>query len=424
MDYPYDLTQPLSSSFSPPSSLFLDNGSKTTLWMGELEPWMDEQVIRQLWFNLNEKVMVKVIRDKMTSTSAGYAFVDFGSTSSAFNALNTYNGALIPNTHKPFKLNWASGGGLIDRREDRQPEYSIFVGDLSPEVNESGLLVIFQTRYRSCKSAKIMTDPRTSMSRGYGFVRFSDPVEQQHALVEMQGVFLGSRPIRVSVATPKNSRAGHAQYPALSPTSSLPSSPSTRSPPLQQQLMFTDPTNTTVFVGGLSAPISEEGLQQYFSSFGEIIYVKIPTGKGCGFVQYVSRQSAEMAIQEMNGYQIGNSRIRLSWGRSQQTEQKPLPVPPTLPRNSAFPYNPLAYTTFSSIQQQLQPTMNPPQPTFPSHVFSPHQRHQQQSSFDNTYRNDTLDLLRDTDNLFSTTLLDKKTSSNASAWRFNQIYAQ
>lgn len=34
--------------------------------MGELEPWMDEQYIQQLWFNLNEKVMVKVIRDKIT----------------------------------------------------------------------------------------------------------------------------------------------------------------------------------------------------------------------------------------------------------------------------------------------------------------------------------------------------------------------
>ncbi|KAI7871582.1 hypothetical protein BDF14DRAFT_1762606 [Spinellus fusiger] len=269
------------------------------------------------------------------------------------------HGALIPNTHKPFKLNWASGGGLIDRRyfilsyknksymrkrdlicsdlvflyyflslfsEDRQPEYSIFVGDLSPEVTEASLLVIFQTRYRSCKSAKIMTDPRTSMSRGYGFVRFSDPMEQQHALVEMQGVFLGSRPIRVSIATPKNSRA---HFPALSPTSSLPSSPSSRSPPLQ---MFSDPTNTTVFVGGLSAPIREEELQQYFSSFGEIVYVKIPAGKGCGFVQYVSRQSAELAIQQMNGYQIGNSRIRLSWGRSQQMEPKPLSFPPTLSR--------------------------------------------------------------------------------------------
>jgi hypothetical protein len=34
--------------------------------MGELESWMDEQYIQQLWFNLNKKVLVKVIRDKNT----------------------------------------------------------------------------------------------------------------------------------------------------------------------------------------------------------------------------------------------------------------------------------------------------------------------------------------------------------------------
>ena len=50
------------------------------------------------------------------SVSAGYAFVDFGSAINAQRALNTFNGSLIPNTHKQFKLNWASGGGLIDRR--------------------------------------------------------------------------------------------------------------------------------------------------------------------------------------------------------------------------------------------------------------------------------------------------------------------
>jgi type IV secretory pathway ATPase VirB11/archaellum biosynthesis ATPase len=34
--------------------------------MGELEPWMDEQYITRLWFNLNAQVIVKVIRDKTT----------------------------------------------------------------------------------------------------------------------------------------------------------------------------------------------------------------------------------------------------------------------------------------------------------------------------------------------------------------------
>jgi RNA recognition motif-containing protein len=87
--------------------------------------------------------------------------------------------------------------------DDRGPEYSIFVGDLGPEVNEFVLVSLFQGRFPSCKSAKIMTDAMTGQSRGYGFVRFSDEQDQQRALVEMQGVFCGNRPMRISTATPK-----------------------------------------------------------------------------------------------------------------------------------------------------------------------------------------------------------------------------
>ncbi|KAG0180759.1 hypothetical protein DFQ29_010200 [Apophysomyces sp. BC1021] len=365
--------------------------------MGELEPWMDEHYIQQLWLNLNEKVMVKVIRDKLTGVSAGYAFVDFGSKTNAHNALHTFNGTMIPNTHKQFKLNWASGGGLIDRREDRQPEYSIFVGDLSTECTELNLLSAFKSRYVSCKSAKIMTDPRTGMARGYGFVRFSDQSDQQRALIEMQRFFIGTRPIRVSVATPKNRLYNTT-------TNHMIASPNKS--PLQQPT-YTDPTNTTVFVGGLSTPIREEELRQYFNPFGEIVYVKIPPGKGCGFVQYVLRQSAELAIQQMNGYQIGNSRIRLSWGRS-QNDKPSIALPP---RPSI--YSPLTnYSTFSSVQQSFHPNLDPP-------LHSPTAF----SSMDAYHTADSLGLMRETDDIFSTTrsLLDKKTST---AWRLNQIYAQ
>jgi hypothetical protein len=50
------------------------------------------------------------------STSSGYAFVDFGSISAAQCALDMFNGEVIPNTSCLFKLNWASGGGLVDRK--------------------------------------------------------------------------------------------------------------------------------------------------------------------------------------------------------------------------------------------------------------------------------------------------------------------
>lgn len=87
--------------------------------------------------------------------------------------------------------------------DDRGPEFSIFVGDLGPEVNEFVLVSLFQSRFPSCKSAKIMTDAMTGQSRGYGFVRFSEESDQQRALVEMQGVYCGNRPMRISTATPK-----------------------------------------------------------------------------------------------------------------------------------------------------------------------------------------------------------------------------
>ncbi|KAI7881584.1 RNA-binding domain-containing protein [Lichtheimia hyalospora FSU 10163] len=372
------------SGLSMPFFMASTENTKTTLWMGDLEPWMDEQFITQLWYNLGENVMVKVIRDKVTSMSAGYAFVDFGSSTSAAAALSAFNGTTIPNTCKTFKLNWASGGGLIDRREDRQPEYSIFVGDLG-DCNEATLLSAFATRYRSCKYAKIMNDPRTGLSRGYGFVRFSDAAEHQHALVEMQGCCIRGRPVRVSMATPKH-------Y-----CTSFPSSPPT--PPTTTTLA--DPHNTTVFVGGLSAPITEDELQQYFMPFGDIVYTKIPPGKGCGFVQYVSRISAESAILCMNGYQIGNSRIRLSWGRSQNDK-------------SAAAAAATAAAAQASRQQQNhlrhhQHRLPPPSLLAASDWLGGHTDQKHQRSLFTTTSS-----FGDTNN----------TNAASSPWSFNHIYAQ
>src|SRR5262245_46547189 len=100
--------------------------------MGELEPWIEETYVRNIWYNMGEQVNVKMIRDKFSGYSspsttnteprnnAGYCFVDFMSPQAAAKAL-TYNGTLIPNSSRPFKLNWASGGGLQDRRDDRSP---------------------------------------------------------------------------------------------------------------------------------------------------------------------------------------------------------------------------------------------------------------------------------------------------------------
>jgi len=141
---------------------------------------------------------------------------------------------------------------------------------------------------------QVIVDPATGRSKGYGFVRFANEAERDKSL-EMQGYTLCNRPVRVSLATAR--RSPSAGMPGTHPAE-------------------LDPTNTTLFIGGLSAGVTEEQLRAIFVRYGDVVYTKIPQGKGCGFVQFVNRGDAEAAMQEMNGQVIGSSAIRISWGRS------------------------------------------------------------------------------------------------------------
>ncbi|KAG8690112.1 RRM protein [Ceratobasidium sp. 423] len=313
----------------------------------------------------------------------------------------------------------ASGGS--GNNANKQLEFSIFVGDLAPETTNADLVAVFRNPllglrtdreprvirpFLSCRSAKIMVSPETGISKGYGFVRFTDEADQQRALIEMQGLYCLSRPMRLSHATAKSkpstggsnasngggysgledfdpyflSRAGahllntapdaygrfsrhsvsaldsYAPQMEVAPPRSrsvdaeellgglgaegrvlgmegsralLNSDMAMRGGGLSEGarlesarallgvLNSADPYNTTVFVGGLSGLIAEETLRGFFAPFGEIHYVKIPPGKGCGFVQFVRKVDAERAIERMQGFPIGGGKIRLSWGRSQ-----------------------------------------------------------------------------------------------------------
>ncbi|KAH6575870.1 hypothetical protein BASA50_010583 [Batrachochytrium salamandrivorans] len=303
--------------------------TRTTLWMGDLTPWMDEQFIKQTWLSMGEAVNVKMIRDKVTGSAAGYCFVEFSSPTVAASLMEDLNGSPIPRSNRVFKLNWASGGGLSPC-----PKFSIFVGDLAPEVNDAMLMQAFQMYYTSVRSAKIVVDSVTKISKGYGFVRFGIEEEQQRSLVEMHGQLVSSRPIRVSVVTPKynllgvNSQGGYSTPFPGHPVSFVDSTGSIVSgqphqhygqPYLQHPHGSSDSTNSTVFIGALPTTMSEETLRNYFLPFGDIVYTKIPPGKGCGFVQFTHRKSAELAILKMDGVSIGKSSLRLSWGRSHNT---------------------------------------------------------------------------------------------------------
>ncbi|KAM3239072.1 polyadenylate-binding protein RBP45 [Capsicum annuum] len=278
-----------------------------SLWIGDLQFWMDEQYIQNCFVHTGEVVSAKVIRNKQSGQSEGYGFVEFVSHAAAERNLQAYNGTVMPNSEQPFRLNWASLGSG-EKRSDNGPEHTIFVGDLAADVTDYMLQETFRVNYPSVKGAKVVTDRVTGRTKGYGFVKFADENEQLHAMTEMNGKFCSTRPMRTGPAANKKSVPGQVQ-------ASYQSTNGTQNED--------DPTNTTIFVGNLDANVSDDHLRQVFSNYGQLLHVKIPVGKRCGFVQFADRSCAEEALRALSGTQLGGQTIRLSWGRSPSNKQQP-----------------------------------------------------------------------------------------------------
>ncbi|XP_021804081.1 polyadenylate-binding protein RBP47B' isoform X2 [Prunus avium] len=287
-----------------------------TLWIGDLQYWVDENYLTTCFAHTGEVISIKIIRNKITGQPEGYGFVEFVSHAAAERVLHAYNGTLMPGTEQNFRLNWASFG-IGERRPDAGPEHSIFVGDLAPDVTDFMLQETFRTQYSSVRGAKVVTDPNTGRSKGYGFVKFADETERNRAMTEMNGVYCSTRQMRISAATPKKTTGFQQQYGAAK----VYPNPAYTTPAVPVLPADYDANNTTIFVGNLDPNVTEEELKQSFMQFGEIPYVKIPVGKGCGFVQFGTRASAEEAIQRMQGTMIGQQVVRISWGRSPTAKQ-------------------------------------------------------------------------------------------------------
>lgn len=183
-----------------------NSGIHCQLWMGGLEPYMTESFIVSAFQRMGESpISVKVMRNKYSGEAAGYCFVHFQTDEEAVNAMHKLNGKVIPNTQPPlrFRLNNASSSSRINV-SDR--DFSLWVGDLSPDVDDYGLYKTFASRYESIRTAKVIMD-NSGFSKGYGFIRFASEEEQKHCLAHMNGFKgLGSKTLKISTAVPKGHR--------------------------------------------------------------------------------------------------------------------------------------------------------------------------------------------------------------------------
>ncbi|PVI00114.1 RNA-binding domain-containing protein [Periconia macrospinosa] len=76
----------------------------------------------------------------------------------------------------------------------------LFIGNLAGEVTDDSLLKAF-SKYPSVVKARVVRDKRSTKSKSYGFVSFSDTDDYFRAAKEMQGKYIGSHPVLIKRAT-------------------------------------------------------------------------------------------------------------------------------------------------------------------------------------------------------------------------------
>jgi len=126
----------------------------------------------------------------------------------------------VPSTSKKAKLTHEAGsskkknkknarvaGGQVWEDQSLQEwdsnDFRIFCGDLGNDVTDEVLTRAFN-KYPSFQRCKIVRDKKTNKTKGYGFVSFKDPQDFIRAMRDMNGKYVGSRPIKLRKSTWKD----------------------------------------------------------------------------------------------------------------------------------------------------------------------------------------------------------------------------
>ncbi|CAG5093827.1 ELAV-like protein 3 isoform X2 [Microplitis mediator] len=359
--------------------------SKTNLIVNYLPQTMTQEEIRSLFSSIGEVESCKLIRDKVTDSTAalslagdmlspgqfsfgqslGYGFVNYHRPEDAEKAINTLNGLRLQN--KTIKVSYARPSSEAIKGAN------LYVSGLPKNMAQQDLENLFSP-YGRIITSRILCDNITvrqfvtgggdnlpGLSKGVGFIRFDQRVEAERAIQELNGTIPkgSTEPITVKFANnpsnnnkaippiaaylaPQASRrfggpihhpTGRFRYIPLSPLSSTGKAMLAinkglqRYSPLAGDLLTNsmlpgNPINGSgwcIFVYNLAPETEENVLWQLFGPFGAVQSVKVIRDlqtnkcKGFGFVTMTNYEEAVVAIQSLNGYNLGTRVLQVSF---------------------------------------------------------------------------------------------------------------
>lgn len=189
--------------------------------------------------------------------------------------------------------------GSMATKPEQGSTGTIFVGNLSWAVDNDRLSQEF-AECGEVVSARVQLDGVTGKSRGFGYVTFAT-TEAVEAAISLNGTKeIDGRTLNLD----KSADVGPNREKRAQAFGDIRGAPS-----------------KVLFVGNLSWNTVEDTLWEIFSEYGEVSSVRVPTDretgkpKGYGYVEFSVVDSAQKAIEAMNGEELDGRPIRLDFSQ-------------------------------------------------------------------------------------------------------------
>ncbi|KAG9686238.1 RNA-binding domain-containing protein, partial [Aureobasidium melanogenum] len=186
-----------------------------------------------------------------------------------------------------------------------EPSKVLFVGGLSWNVDEDWLSKEFEEF--SPVSVRVITHADSGRSKGFSYVEFADVDAATQALNAKHGTDLDGRTLKCDFSTPRdNSNRSYDKNQVGARANAFGD---------KQQ----GAPSTTLFVGNVSFNTTTDSLTGYFSEYGSINSIRLPTDretgapKGFGYVEFGSVEEAKAALEGLNGADVDGRNIRLDF---------------------------------------------------------------------------------------------------------------
>jgi splicing factor 3B subunit 4 len=176
-----------------------EQDKEATVYIGNIDERVTDSLVWELMLQAGRIVNVHLPKDRVTQTHQGYGFVEFISEEDAEYAARIMNQVRLHG--KPIRVNKASA----DKQKTVEVGAELFIGNLDPLIDEKTLYDTF-SRFGSLISPPKIARDDTSLSKGYGFVSYSNFEASDDAILNMNGQYLMNKDISVQYAYKKDGK--------------------------------------------------------------------------------------------------------------------------------------------------------------------------------------------------------------------------